>query len=232
MIVLDVGEARLQMGFVVVIDQRDGAGDFAGIHLLPMLDQLGADHVGDGQRAIVIAFLGGHFIELIQQGWREGNTEAGGGLFFHGIFQHRRPQSVILKVAIATVAIATVDWGGKQRTAPRSKARMSGLATGARLCRRPVADAWPGRRSVERIKRIVWRRSAAGFQPRSGTTAQPAFSRQTSFIDAQTTVSWLFPGLVRLLSHPQLPGLALILVLNCYACPACYARCAKPNTPN
>ena len=34
MIVLDVGEARLQMRLVVVIDERDGASNLAGVGLL------------------------------------------------------------------------------------------------------------------------------------------------------------------------------------------------------
>jgi len=39
----------------------------------------------------------------------------------------------------------------------RSKARMDAPSGGARLCRRPAADAWPARKSVERIKPIEWR---------------------------------------------------------------------------
>ena len=59
-VVLDVGKARLHMQLVVVIDQRDGAGDFPVAEFLAMLDELGADHVGNGQRAVVVAFFARH----------------------------------------------------------------------------------------------------------------------------------------------------------------------------
>ena len=55
------------MRFVVIIDKRDCAGDFTGISFLPVFDELRADHVGDGQRTIIIAFLGSHFIELFSK---------------------------------------------------------------------------------------------------------------------------------------------------------------------
>ena len=70
------------MRLVMVIDQRDGAGDFAGVEFLAVLDQLGADHVGDGQRAVVVALLAGHLVQLFEQRGRQGNAEAGGGFFF------------------------------------------------------------------------------------------------------------------------------------------------------
>jgi len=46
-VVLDIGEGCLDVLFVVVIDQGDGAGDFAVAVVLPVLDQAGADEVGD-----------------------------------------------------------------------------------------------------------------------------------------------------------------------------------------
>ena len=47
--VLEISEQILKMMPVMVVHDRDGAGDFAGALLLLMLDKLGADHVGDGQ---------------------------------------------------------------------------------------------------------------------------------------------------------------------------------------
>ena len=48
-VVLEVGEQILQVVAVVVVHQRDAAGDLTVAKLLAVFDQMGADHVGDGE---------------------------------------------------------------------------------------------------------------------------------------------------------------------------------------
>jgi hypothetical protein len=48
MVVLEVGQGLLQSVFVMVIDQRDCAGDLVMAKLLLVFDKLVADHVGNG----------------------------------------------------------------------------------------------------------------------------------------------------------------------------------------
>ena len=48
-LVLQIGEQILQMMPVMVVHQRDAAGDFTITKLLAVFDEMGADHVGDGQ---------------------------------------------------------------------------------------------------------------------------------------------------------------------------------------
>jgi len=57
MIVLDVRKRRLKVRFVMIIDQRDGARDVFVAGFLPVFDELIADHVGNGQRPVVVALL-------------------------------------------------------------------------------------------------------------------------------------------------------------------------------
>ena len=57
-IVLDVGQCFLHMLLVMVIDQHDGARDVFGAEFLPVLDEMIVDHVGDGQRPVVVALAG------------------------------------------------------------------------------------------------------------------------------------------------------------------------------
>ena len=83
-VVLDVGQGGLDMLFVVVIDQRDGAGDFAGAIFLMMLYELIPDHVGHGQRAVVVTLLTGHLVELPRQVARDGNGKADDAVRFRG----------------------------------------------------------------------------------------------------------------------------------------------------
>ena len=66
-IVLDVGEGGLDVLFVVVVNERDRAGDFFVAEFLAMLDQVVADHVRDGQRPVAVAFLGGHLVQVAQK---------------------------------------------------------------------------------------------------------------------------------------------------------------------
>jgi len=63
-IMLDVGKCGLKVRPVMVIDQRNGAGDFAFAGLLPVLHEVGANHVRNGLRAVVITFVARHFIQL------------------------------------------------------------------------------------------------------------------------------------------------------------------------
>ena len=76
MIVLDVSERGLDVLFVMVVQQGDGAGDFLVAEVLAVLDEAGANHVGYGQGAVVIALLAGHLVELFGQRARDGNREA------------------------------------------------------------------------------------------------------------------------------------------------------------
>ena len=66
-VVLDVRQCLLDVHLVVVIDERDSAGDVFIAEFLAMLDELVADHVGNGQRAVVVAFFARHTVELLQQ---------------------------------------------------------------------------------------------------------------------------------------------------------------------
>jgi hypothetical protein len=81
-VVLDVGEGGLDVLFVVVVKECDGAGNFLVAELLMMLDEVGADHVCDGKGAIVIAFLCHHAIELLRQTAWNRNAEAHSAFFF------------------------------------------------------------------------------------------------------------------------------------------------------
>ena len=64
----------------------------------------------------------------------------------------------LLRLAFSTVALRRYgppDAG--QNSSGRSQARMGEPFGGARLCRRPAADAWSARRTVEPIKPSEWR---------------------------------------------------------------------------
>jgi len=49
-----------------------------------VLDEAGADHVGHGQGAVVVALLGGHLVELLGQIARDGHGEADNAVVFRG----------------------------------------------------------------------------------------------------------------------------------------------------
>jgi len=83
-VVLDVGQGGLDMLLVVVIDERDGAGDFAGAILLMMLNEVIPDHVSHGQRPVVVALLVGHLVELPGQVARDRNGKADDAVRFRG----------------------------------------------------------------------------------------------------------------------------------------------------
>jgi hypothetical protein len=75
MIVLHVGERLLQSVLVMIVHQRDGAGDLPALRLLLMLNEVIANHVSDGQRTVGIAFLVHHAVELPHQLSRQRHTE-------------------------------------------------------------------------------------------------------------------------------------------------------------
>lgn len=66
MIVLQIGQQFLHVPFVVIVDQRDRTGDSPAPPLLPMLDEMGANHVRDGEGAVLITLFFRHLIELAQ----------------------------------------------------------------------------------------------------------------------------------------------------------------------
>ena len=66
-VVLNVRERSLHVLFVVVVKQRDGSGDLFVAEFLPMFNDVGAHHVRDGKRAVVITFLLRHALQLLRQ---------------------------------------------------------------------------------------------------------------------------------------------------------------------
>jgi hypothetical protein len=56
-IVLDVGQCGLDVLFVVVVNQSDRARNFFVAEFLAVLDEPVANHVGNGLRTIIVAFL-------------------------------------------------------------------------------------------------------------------------------------------------------------------------------
>ena len=90
-VVLDIGEGGLDVLFVVVVKEGDGAGDFLVTEILAVLDEAGADEVGDGKRAVTIAFLVGHLVELFGQGTGNGDSETDNAFGF--VILHRTETS-------------------------------------------------------------------------------------------------------------------------------------------
>jgi hypothetical protein len=66
MIVLDVRQQLHQMRFVMVVHDGNRAGYFMVVPLL-MFHELGADHVGNGQRPVMITFFLAHPVQLARQ---------------------------------------------------------------------------------------------------------------------------------------------------------------------
>ena len=83
MVVLDVGKRRLDVLFVVVVKEGDGAGDFLGAEVLAMFDERLAHLVGDGQRTVLVALLLDHFVKLAQQVARDRDGEPLNQFVFH-----------------------------------------------------------------------------------------------------------------------------------------------------
>ena len=87
-IVLDIGQQRLKVALVVVVEQRDRAGDLLVSALLLVLDKLGTDHVGDGERTVGVALLARHRVEVAEKLFVQRNTEPGDAVMvgsFHGV---------------------------------------------------------------------------------------------------------------------------------------------------
>ena len=87
MVVLDVRQCGLNMLPVVVVNECNRAGDFLVTKFLAMFDEPVTNHVGNGQRAVLVTLFVGHLVELIQQSGRQGDAEAGNRFDFHGIAQ-------------------------------------------------------------------------------------------------------------------------------------------------
>ncbi len=64
--VLNFGKRILHMRPVMVIDQRDGTGDFLVSKFLTVFNQLIADHVRNRLRTVVIALFARHLVQLIK----------------------------------------------------------------------------------------------------------------------------------------------------------------------
>jgi len=87
MVVLDIGEGRLNVLLVVVVKEGDRAGDFMVAKILTVLNQAGADHIGHRERAVIVALLAGHLVELFGQIAGDGNSETDNTValsVFHG----------------------------------------------------------------------------------------------------------------------------------------------------
>lgn len=56
-IVLQIGQQFLHMLFVMIVNQRHGAGYLPAPPLLPVLDESGANQISDGQGAVVVPLL-------------------------------------------------------------------------------------------------------------------------------------------------------------------------------
>lgn len=87
MIMLQRRKQFLHMPFVVVVNERHRPRDLPAPALLPMLDELGPDHIGDRQRSIVVAFFRRHLVELAEKIGRKRNAEARGGFIFHRCYE-------------------------------------------------------------------------------------------------------------------------------------------------
>jgi hypothetical protein len=74
-VVLNVRERRLDMLFVMVVNERDRASDVRLTQVLPMFHQLRPNHVCHGQGAIIVALLVNHLVELPGQLSRQRNAE-------------------------------------------------------------------------------------------------------------------------------------------------------------
>ena len=85
MVVLKVRERLLHVMGVMVVNQRHRARRFAVAGHLTMLDQVIANHVGDGQGTVVVPFFVDHLVELDEKILFQGNAEAGNAFGAHGV---------------------------------------------------------------------------------------------------------------------------------------------------
>ena len=77
---------------MVVIDERDAASNLAFAQLLSMFNKVGADHVGDGQGTVVVAFFPTHPIEFAEKLSVDRYAEP--GYIFHGVTIVKHPAIV------------------------------------------------------------------------------------------------------------------------------------------
>lgn len=82
-VMLDVRELFLDVVRMMVIHEGDRARDLRVAPRLSMLHQLVANHVGDGQRAVGVALLFRHGVELLSQIGRQGHAQTEDRLSFH-----------------------------------------------------------------------------------------------------------------------------------------------------
>jgi len=74
-LVLGVRHPGQDVPLVMIVDERDGAGHVTALPPFP-LDQLPADQVPQGLRAVGVLLFPDEVIEPLQEGLFQGNTEA------------------------------------------------------------------------------------------------------------------------------------------------------------
>ena len=84
-VMLDVGESRLDVLLVMVVKERNGAGNFAGTVLLLVLDEGVAHLIGDSLRAILVSLLVHHAVKLAQKRRRHRHGEPLNQFLLHGV---------------------------------------------------------------------------------------------------------------------------------------------------
>jgi hypothetical protein len=96
-VVLNVGERGLDVLFMMVVNEGDGAGNFLSTKVLAVFNEAGANHVGDGQGAVVVALLASHLVQLFGQVARSGDSETDNALglvAFHAEYGSKGPGRV------------------------------------------------------------------------------------------------------------------------------------------
>ena len=72
---LQVSQRLLDMRSMMVVNDRDRSGHLAVSYFLLVPDEMVANHVADGQRAISIPLFLNHPVELVEQRSAQRNTE-------------------------------------------------------------------------------------------------------------------------------------------------------------
>jgi hypothetical protein len=96
-VVLNIGERSLDMLLVMVVNQGDGAGDFVVGEALVMLNETGTDKIRNGLRAVGVALLLRHLVQLPSQRPGHRNREPHHSVvlrFFHCKNVNRRAEEV------------------------------------------------------------------------------------------------------------------------------------------
>ena len=65
-VMLDVGQRSLNVLFVMIVNECDGAGNLFRAKFLPVFDEFVPDHVGNRLRSVVISLFPHHFVKLSQ----------------------------------------------------------------------------------------------------------------------------------------------------------------------